>query len=96
MRERFVTRTIVTTEYVCMTVNMETKQVEEISVSIPSADSLSDKAKEKVIKATLPPMNTFVQVMAEKETKQLYGMSEVDFLKYAKLMPPRTTGEFEA
>lgn len=92
-RERVITRTITTTDYVCLTVNMDTKQVEEITVSIPSANTLTDKAKEKAIKAALPPTNTFVQVMAEREVEQLYGMPEAEFMKYAKLMPNRPKAE---
>ena len=92
-RERVITRTIVTTEYVCLTVNMDTKQVQEITVSIPSANTLTDKAREKAIKATLPPMNTFVQVMSEKEVEELYGMPEAEFMKYAKRIPNRSKAE---
>ena len=92
-RERVITRTITSIEYVCLTVNMDTKQVEEITVSIPSANTMTDKAREKAIKEVLPPMNTFVQVTAEREIEQLYGMPEADFMKYAKLMPNRPKAE---
>ena len=92
-RERVITRTITSINYACLTVNMDTKQVEEITVTIPSANALTDKAKEKAIKAALPPMNPLVKVMAEKEIEQLYGMPESEFMKYAKPMPNRPKAE---
>lgn len=94
-RERMVTRTVATAEYVCMTVNTTTRQVEDIVVSIPSGMTMTEKARQKAITAVLPETNTFVQVTSESVKEILYGMTEDDFIKYAKVMPPRTKADSE-
>lgn len=88
-RERMVTRTIVSTDYVVMVVNMETKQVENVDVSIPSADSLTEKKKEQLIKAALPEGKMFVSIIGQALKETLYGMPESEFIKLAKVLPPR-------
>lgn len=92
-RERMITRTVVTVNYEIMVVNMETKTVENITVSIPSGDTLTDKAREKAIKASIPEGKTFVSVISETTTETLYGMSEAEFIRLAKVLPPRTKAE---
>ena len=92
-RERMITRTVVSVNYEIMAVNMETKTVENITVSIPSGDTLTDKAREKAIKASIPEGKTFVSVLSETTTETLYGMSETDFIKLANVLPPRTKSE---
>ena len=94
-RERMVTRTVATVEYVCMTVNTSTRQVEDITVSIPSGMTMTEKARQKAIISALPETNTLVQVTSETVKETLYGMTEDDFIKYAKVMPPRTKEDSE-
>jgi len=96
MRERMVTRTVATVEYVCMTVNTTTRQVEDVTVTIPSGITMTEKARQKAITAALPETNTLVQVTSETVKEILYGMTEDDFIKYAKVMPPRTKADSEA
>lgn len=95
-RERMVTRTVATTEYICMTVNTTTRQVEDITVSIPSGMTMTEKARKKAISDALPDTNTLVQVTSESVKEILYGMTEDDFIKYAKILPPRTKADSEA
>lgn len=94
-RERMVTRTVATVEYICMTVNTTTRQVEDITVSIPSGMTMTEKARQKAITAALPETNTLVQITSETVKEVLYGMTEDDFIKYAKVLPPRTKSEPE-
>jgi hypothetical protein len=94
-RERMVTRTVVSQELTIMTVNMESKTVENITVSLPSGDTLTEKAREKAIKAMLPENNTFVQVISSELKETLYGMTEQEFIRIAKVLPPRTKAEPE-
>ena len=94
-RERMVTRTVATAEYVCMTVNTTTRQVEDIVVSIPSGMAMTDKARQKAITAALPETNTLVQITSETVKEVLYGMTEDDFIKHAKILSPRTKAESE-
>ena len=92
-RERMITRTVVSVNYDIMVVNMETKTVENITVSIPSGDTLTDKAREKAIKASKKKKKTFVSVISETTSETLYGMSEAEFIRLAKVLPPRTKVE---
>ena len=92
-RERMITRTVFTTNYNVMVVNMENKSVENISISIPSGDILTDKAREKAIKAMIPEGKTFVTITGETTSETLYGMTEQEFIKLAKVLPPRTKTE---
>lgn len=95
-RERMVTRTVATVEYACMTVNTTTRKVEDITVSIPSGMTMTEKARQKAISDALPETNTFVQVTSESVKEILYGMTEDEFIKYAKVMPPRTKADSES
>lgn len=94
-RERMVTRTVATAEYVCMTVNTSTRQVEDITVSIPSGMTMTEKARQKAITDALPETNTLVQITSESVKEILYGMAEDDFIKYAKILPSRTKSDSE-
>ena len=53
------------------------------------------KAREKAIKASVPDGKMFVSVTGQTITETLYGMSEVEFIKLAKVLPPRTAKETE-
>ena len=92
-RERMVTRTVFNTNYNVMVVNMESKSVESIAVTIPSADTMTDKAREKAIKAMLPEGKTFVAITGETTSETLYGMTEAEFIRLARVLPPRTKTE---
>ena len=92
-RERMVTRTVASVNYEVMTVDTESKTVENITVVIPSGDAMAEKAREKAIKANIPNGKIFVQIVSEKITETLYGMPEADFIKLAKVLPPRTKTE---
>ena len=90
-RERMVTRTIVSVEYSVLVVDMSTLKAETINVTIPSADTMTDKARDKAIKENIPTGKTFTAVMDSKKVEELYGMTEAEFMKMAKKLPPRTT-----
>lgn len=92
-RERMVTRTIASVNYTVMVVNTEGKTVENIVVSIASGDTMTDKARDKAIKEAIPEGKLFVQVVSQEITETLYGMSEQDFIRLAKVLPPRTKAE---
>ena len=92
-RERMITRTVTAVEYEVMTVDMNSKSVSMDKVTIPSGDTMTDKARDKAIKASLPEGHTFVQVTGQSITETLYGMSEQDFIKYAKVLPPRSASQ---
>ena len=88
-----ITRTVISTNYSVMVVNMESKSVESITVSIPSGDTMTGKAREKAIKAMIPDGKLFVSITGETTTETLYGMTEQEFIRLAKVLPPRTKAE---
>ena len=90
MRERMITRTVVSVNYDIMVVDTESKTVENITVTIPSGDTMTDKARDKAILASVPVDKLFVQVVSQTTSEVLYGMPESEFIKLAKVLPPRT------
>lgn len=95
MRERMVTRTVATGNYKVMAVNMDTLKVEDIVVKIPSFNTLSEKNLFTAIQNALPENYKYVMHEATGTEEVLYGMSESDFIKLAKILPPRTKVESE-
>lgn len=95
-RERMVTRTITSTTYKVMSVNTETC---EVSI-LPYATSEEFVDDEKALKFLRKKHETdtlkLVKIESIETTEQLYGMTEVEFMQYAKLLPPRGTKETTA
>ena len=92
-RERMITRTVNSTVFDCMVVNSTSKQVETITVTISSADTMAEKALDKAIRSNIPAGKLFVQTISSKQVETLYGMTEQEFIKLAKVLPPRTKTE---
>ena len=92
-RERMVTRTVASVNYNIMVVDTESKTVENIVVTIASGDTMTEKARDKAIKESIPVGKIFVQVVSQEITETLYGMSEQEFIRLAKVLPPRTKTE---
>ena len=95
-RERMVTRTITSTTYKVMVVNTESC---EVSI-LPYATSEEFVDDEKALKFLRKKHETgtlkLVKIESIETTEQLYGMTEVEFMQYAKLLPPRGTKESTA
>ena len=92
-RERMITRTVTTTDFEVMAVNMDSKTVETITVSIPSAVTMHGKQIAKAIDENIPTGFVYVQTVSASTHETLYGMLEDDFIKYAKVLPSRTKTE---
>lgn len=94
-RERMVTRTVVVTVAEVMCLDVTTAQVEikdlEISGSFDNNESIL-----KVIKK-LHETDTFkcVAIQDKHEKELLYGMKEIDFIRLAKVLPPRNANSTE-
>ena len=93
MRERMITRTVITVNYGVMVVDSVSKTVDNITVSIPSGDVMTEKNRDKAIKASIPDGKLFVQVVSQNTTEVLYGMPESEFIRLARVLPPRTKAE---
>lgn len=94
-RERMITRTVCNGVFDVMTVNPETKEVTNYEISVPSYNSLNEKQVLNIIIAELPAPLVHVTHTLVRTEEVLYGMPEVDFMKYAKVLPPRTKSENE-
>lgn len=96
-RQPQVTRTIVSTEVVLLCVNTESAEVFNKTVSLARTYK-DDKAILKAVeKANLIGENEkAVSVAESRQVEKLYGMSETDFIHYAKELPPRTPADTPA
>lgn len=89
-----VTRTIKATKCVVLAVDTESKEVKEIEVIVPRTPK-----DEKLLQIAQEIHNTdtqkIVTVKSSEVFETLYGMSEDEFIRYAKPMPPRNVKEKE-
>lgn len=85
-----VTRTLTTTKAVCLCLNVETADPYNETYVMPR----TYKDKDALVRAIQEKHNTdtckVVTCVDVEEIETLYGMSESDFVKYAKVLPPRT------
>ena len=93
VRERMVTRTITTTTYKVMTVNTETCEVSITPYTTSEVFIDDGKALKHLRKTHETETLKLVKIDSIETTEQLYGMTEIDFIQYAKLLPPRGTKE---
>ena len=90
-----VTRTIPTTVATIFCVNTETRDTFEQSITLPRTykdDSKMMKAIEKALEGE--PIKA-VSITGSEVHETLYGMTEQEFIKYAKVLPPRDTKKTE-
>ena len=90
MKEKMITRTIVSTNYTVMCVDVATAKVDNRLYSFAGVRDdakclsiINDLYKETTEKA--------VAVTSAEEVETLYGMPESVFMKYAVVLPPRGT-----
>ena len=92
-KEKMITRTIYVTDFQVMVANTVDRTVSTTCCTIPSADSLNEKQLNKAIAEQLPDNTVLVMIENQTVREQLYGMTEQDFMKYATIMPSRSTRE---
>lgn len=93
-RERMVTRTVSTTTIEVLVINIETSEVGTKHFILGLGMTKDEKS---MLKASQKMMNEEAQnelwkcvaIKAVKEEETLYGMPETEFIKYAKVLPPR-------
>jgi len=88
-RERLVTRTVLETTYNVMVVNMETLKVESVQVKVCNANTMTEKKLLEVIQKLAPDNMKYVTHEVGETKEVLYGMPENDFIRLAKVLPPR-------
>lgn len=93
-RERMVTRTVSTTTVDVLVINIETAEVGTKSFILGQNMVKDEKTMlynaQKMLDDETGTTNwKCVAIKNIKEEETLYGMTEQDFLKYAKVLPPR-------
>lgn len=93
-RERMVTRTITTTTVGVLVVNVNTLEVVTKHFVLGQLTSKDEKtmlnnAQKQIDDETEKGLWVCVAIKDVKEQETLYGMTEQDFIKYAKVLPPR-------
>lgn len=94
MKERMITRTIESYEVICLYANVKAMTMGECILSIPGStpECKLDKEARKVFNES-PVYGTgefaYVSMKEYRKVSELYGMSETDFIRHAKLLPPR-------
>ena len=94
MKERMITRTIESYEVTCLYVNVESMTKGECCLSLPGStpECKLDKEARKVFAASPVYGNgefVYVSMKEYRKVSELYGMSEADFIRHSKLLPPR-------
>lgn len=93
-RERMVTRTVITTTIDVLVINIETAEVGTKSFVLGQNMVKDEKTMLNNAQVMMDGQagNNLWKCVAIKnivEEETLYGMTEQDFLKYAKVLPPR-------
>lgn len=93
MKERMVTRTI--TSNICNLVIVNLKDMEVVkSRAVAPVDCDTIEKADKYFRKTWEAGGyAFAKVESIEKVEKLYGMTESDFIKYAKELPPRGTKE---
>ena len=89
MRTPMITRTIVATKATLLCVDIADQSTFQKEVTLPRTYK-DAKALMKAAVAVVDDDNTKVVSIVSSETfETLYGMTELDFIQYAKVLPPR-------
>lgn len=88
-REKFITRTVSMTTVDVMQIDVSTAEVTIQSHRIAGFFDDDEKIIKKVSLMNGNDNIKFVKVENVTHDEILYGMTEDDFIKYAKVMPPR-------
>lgn len=89
-RARLVTRTFNVTEATVMRVEVTTQTVTTEKVVLTGAYTLENALSVIQKKCDTDTLKS-VHVLSVNVFEQLYGMSEEEFIKMAKILPPRTS-----
>lgn len=92
-RERMVTRTVITTMVDVLVINIDTAETGTKTFVLTQNMVKDEKTMlnnaQVMLENECGEMWKAVATKNIKEEETLYGMTEQDFLKYAKVLPPR-------
>lgn len=89
-RERAVTRTINVTKVTCICMDIDKMENSEQSFNLTGEVPTNDKALKEAKKLYETETFKIVAIKNTETIEKLYGMPEVEFLKYAKELDPET------
>ena len=92
-RERMVTRTVELTVCEVMCVDVTTAQVAIKDMTVSGKFDDDTSLIKAIKKAHETDTNKVVAIQSKSVQEVLYGMPEVEFIKLAKVLPPRTKVE---
>lgn len=92
-RERMVTRTVEVTVAEVMCIDVTTAEVTVVSYDISGKFSTKEDILKSLKKAYESDTYKVVNVQSTETKEILYGMPEIDFIRMAKVLPPRGTQE---
>ena len=88
-RQPQVTRTITTTKVVLMAANVSTGELVDVEMSLPREYKDAEAILKMAAKVGENPNLRYVYVKSAEVEETLYGMTEAEFLRYARPLPPR-------
>lgn len=94
-RVRMVTRTVNVAEVEIMMLNINTQKVSTLLAEVGGGIT-EEKALMKAVKKMYEDAsNKCVAITSVKQKEILYGMPEADFIRLAKVLPPRSKSDEE-
>lgn len=91
-RKRMITRTIMQTTAKVMTLNVTTAEVQILTYDI-GGQYTDDELLKKLQSIFQNDELKLVHIESQVCKELLLGMSEEDFIKYAEVLPPRSTNK---
>ena len=92
-RERMITRTVEVTVAEVMCIDVTTAEVTVVSYDISGKFSTKEDILKSLKKAYETETYKIVNVQSIETKEILYGMPEIDFIRVARVLPPRGTQE---
>lgn len=93
-RKHIVSRTVKANFLEALVYNLETKEVETISVTIPRVYP-TEKETVKAVEKFIPEGKKLIAIASSRVEETLYAMDEDEFIKAAHILPLRGTKNAE-
>jgi hypothetical protein len=94
-REKMVTRTVTQTTAEVMTIDVTTAEVRILEYTIGGTYDTNEILLKKLQKLFQTETFKLVNINSTTVEDLLLGMTEEDFIRYARVLPPRNTKESE-
>ena len=91
-KEKMITRTITTTRFTCLAVNVNTCEVTTAEINL-TGEYKTDKEKNDALAKASTDAIKYVTIRNIEVIEELYGMPESVFLEHAEKLPPRSKVE---